>query len=131
MLDKKEAKKIAEPVVRQVVNCIADKRYGDLSAYVSFSENGIGSLECFIECVEGFLEINDLPHIDKFEAPCNFHPQYEYEQLSVYPYRDETGFAVDYDLTTDSEPNDLTLQMTFLWTQSHEMQAFILDAHIL
>lgn len=118
MLDK-EAKKMAEPFVKAVVDCIADKRYEELPEYADF-EDGL-SLELFKELAEGFLKINELPYYDGFE----------YCRLHVYLYNDGTGFAVDYDFTTDNGLNDLTLQMDFRFTESDKMKVSITDAHVL
>ena len=56
--------------------------------------------------------------IDEYGVPCNFHPKYEYSQLSVYEYADHSGFTVDYEMTLNSELVDLTLQLKFLYTNS-------------
>lgn len=125
----KEIVKIAEPIVKAVVDCIAEKRYNCIENYADF-KNGwtAGDMEEFIE---GCLELNQLSHIDKYGVPCNFSPAYEYNQLSAYVYNNGKGFAIDYDLTTDSKINDFTLQMEFLFTDSGVVKAYILDAHIL
>ncbi len=39
------------------------------------------SLSDFTELIEGFLETNELPYIDRFEVSCTFKAQYEYHQL--------------------------------------------------
>ncbi len=127
-MNTQEAEQLAKPVVKELVNCIAEKRYADIEQYAELE--GI-SLSDFKELVEGFLEINELPYIDRFEVPCTFHPQYEYHQLSCIVYRDGRGFHVDYDLTTDGELNDLTLQMDFLFTASGALAAKVLDAHVM
>jgi len=123
-----EAEKLAEPVVKEVINCISEKRYADIEKYARFSDL---SLSDFTELIEGFLEINELPYIDRFEVPCTFKPQYEYHQLICGVYRDGSGFWADYELTTDGELNDLTLQMEFLFTESGALVVRILDAHVM
>lgn len=131
MLEKEEAARIVEPVIKDVVNCIADKRYQDLSLYVVFQKDGGLTIEILKECIEGYLDLNKLPYIDRFDVPCVFRPCYEYRQLEIYIYNNGTGFAADYGLTTDGELNDLTLQMEFLLAESNKIEAFILDAHVL
>lgn len=128
MMNKQEAEKLVEPVVREVVNCISEKRYADIEKYAQFSDL---SLSDFTELIEGFLEINELPYMDRFEVPCNFNPQYEYHQLYCGVYKDGKGFWVDYQLTTDGELNDLTLQMEFLFTESGLLAAKVLNAHVM
>ena len=127
-MDSREAEMLAEPVVREVVNCIAEKRYADIEKYAEFESR---SLSEFMEIIEGFLELNELPYMDRFEVPCTFRPQYEYHQLSCILYKDGRGFHVLYGLTTDGELNDLTLLMDFLFTESGALAAKLLDAHVL
>lgn len=38
---------------------------------------------------------------------------------------------MDYDLTTDKDLNDLTLQMEFLFTKSEALTAMILGVHVM
>ena len=127
-MTKQEAERLAEPIVKKIINSISEKRYGDIEAYAEFE--GI-SLSEFAELIDGFLELNELPYMDRFEVPCAFHPQYEYHQLSCIVYSDGRGFHVDYDLTTDGELNDLTLQMDFLFTESGTLAVKVLDAHVM
>lgn len=129
MINKQEAEKLAEPVVKEIVNCISEKHYADIEKYAQFSDL---SLSDFTELIEGFLKINDLPYIDRFEVPCTFKPQYDgYEQLHCGVYNEGRGFFADYDLTTDGELNDLTLNMEFLFTESGGLAAKVLDAHVM
>ena len=72
-MDSREAEMLAEPVVREVVNCIAEKRYADIEKYAEFESR---SLSEFMEIIEGFLELNELPYMDRFEVPCTFRHQY-------------------------------------------------------
>ena len=123
-----EAEIMAEPVVKEIVNCIAEKRYADIKKYADCEAISLPGL---IEEIEGFLELNELPYIDKFNIPCTFNPQYEYHQLSCIPYKDGSGFHMDYGLTTDGDLNDLTLQMEFIFTESGSLAARILDVHVM
>ena len=124
----KEAIEISELIIKQVVDCLSEKRYDYMEHYADF-ENG-WTAEDMEKFIEGCLELNELSHIDKYDVPCNFNPKYEYHQLKVYVYNNGKGFATDYDLTTDSEINDFTLQMEFLFTDKG-IKAYILDVHIL
>ena len=38
----------------------------------------------------------------------------EDRSVDFYTYRNGKGYAMDYDLTTDGQPNDLTLQVSFV-----------------
>lgn len=127
-MDKQEAARSAEPIVKKIVDCIAERRYADIEQYAEFEEL---SLSDFTELIEGFLEINELPYMDHFGVPCTFSPQYEYHQLHCIVYRDGSGFHADYDLTTNGELNDLTLQMDFLLTESGTLAVKNLNAHVM
>lgn len=128
MLNKEDAKKVAEPIVKAVVDCIAEKRYTDIEKYAHFDTISLPDL---IEAIESYMEYNELPYIDKCDVPCNFKPHSEYCQFQCYIYKDGSGFKVDYDLTTDKELNDLTLQMGFMYTKSGTLTASLLDIHVM
>ena len=131
-MTEQEAKVLAEPIVKEVVNCMADGRYDLIPNYAGFQDESI-TIDDFKEWAEGYLEDNELSHYDKYGVPNNFQPNYDkslYHQFSVYLYNNGTGFEVDYDLTTDSEINDLTLIMEFLFIDNG-VKANIVDIHFL
>ena len=111
MLVEKECMEIAKPIVEAIVNLMAKNDYESMSDLVNNTAEDLADLK---DWVNSTLEMNELDGIDAYGVECNFHPQYEYHQLSAYPFDDESGFAVDYDLTTGGERNDLTLQLEFL-----------------
>lgn len=120
--------KTAEGIVRMIVNLIAEKRYEEITAFAESEDLMAKDIK---ELVEDYLELNDLSHIDRFDTECKFHPKYEYHQLNVYHYKNGSGFHIDYDLTTDGELNDLTLQMEFLYEESGGLKAKFLDLHVM
>lgn len=61
----------------------------------------------------------------EYGAPCDFDPSYEYSQLNIYMSDDGSGFKLDYDLTTDSELMDLSLQLEFLYADKGLKSIFI------
>lgn len=131
-MTEQEAKVLAEPIVKEVVNCMADGRYDLIPNYAKFNDERI-TIEDFKRWAEEYLEANELSHYDKYGVPNNFQPKYDkslYQQFSVILYNNGTGFQVDYDLTTDSEINDLTLIMEFLFVENG-VNAYIDDIHVL
>lgn len=110
-----EAEKIIE-VITKILKAIHLKKYEEIMDCVDKSE--VDDLNEMFECVEKTLEYNGFGSIDEYGAACNFHPQYEYSQLSIYEYDNHSGFAVDYQMTSDSELVGLTLQLEFLCTKS-------------
>ena len=110
-----EAEKIIE-VITKILKAIHLKKYEEIMDCVDKSE--VDDLNEMFECVEKTFEYNGFGCIHEYGAACNFHPQYEYSQLSIYEYDNHSGFAVDYQMTSDSELVDLTLQLEFLYTKS-------------
>ncbi len=129
MISEIKAKRTAEPIVKFVVDCIADKRYTDIKSKVSVKEDEAMTPDLLEEIVEDFLSFNDLPCIDKYDTPCSFNPSYEYNQLEIYT--DDDGFETEYALTTNSELNDLTLVMRFDRLKFGRIKAYVLDAHVM
>lgn len=131
-MTEQEAKVLAEPIVKEIVDCMADGRYDLIPKYAGFQDETT-TVDDFKEWAEGYLEDNELSHYDRYGVPNNFQPAYDkslYHQFSVYLYNNGTGFEVDYDLTTDSELNDLTLIMEFLFSDNG-IKANIVDIHVL
>ena len=131
-MTEQEAKVLAEPIVKEVVNCMADGRYDLISDYADFQDESI-TIDDFKEWAETFLDDNSLSHYDRYGVPNTFSPEYDkslYHQFSVYLNNNGTGFEVDYDLTTNGELNDLTLIMEFLLTDNG-VKAYIIDIHVM
>ena len=103
-------------VITQILKAFHSKEYGKIMNYVDEPKDD--DLTTLFECVEATLSENGYGAIDEYGTPCNFHPQYEYSQLSLYEYNDNTGFTVDYDMTSNSELVDLTLQLEFSYTDN-------------
>ena len=107
-----------EKVIEVITNILKEihlKNYEDIKNYVDEFE--IDDLNEFFGYVEKTLELNDFDTIDEYGVACNFHPPYEYSQLEIYDYNDHSGFAVDYEMTSNSELVDMTLQLEFLYTK--------------
>lgn len=115
LLDKYKKEKVID-VITNILKVIHLIKYEDIMNYVDESE--IDDLNEFFGYVEKTLELNDFDTIDEYGVECNFHPPYEYSQLEIYDYDNQTGFAVDYDLTSNSELVDMRLQIEFLYTDS-------------
>lgn len=115
LLDMYKKEKVIE-VITNILKAIHLKKYEDIMNYVDESE--IDDLNEFFSYVEKTLELNDFDTIDEYSVECHFNPPYEYSQLEIYDYDDQTGFAVDYDLTSNSELVDMVLQVEFLYTDN-------------
>ena len=115
LLDKYKKEKVID-VITNILKAIHLKKYEDIMNYVDESE--IDDLNEFFGYVEKTLELNDFDTIDEYGVECNFHPPYEYSQLEIYDYDNQTGFAVDYDLTSNSELVYMMLQVEFLYTDN-------------
>lgn len=115
LLDKYKKEKVID-VITNILKAIHLKKYEDIMNYVDESE--IDDLNEFFDYVEKTLELNDFDTIDEYGVECNFHPPYEYSQLEIYDYDNQTGFAVDYDLTSNSELVYMMLQVEFLYSDN-------------
>lgn len=115
LLDKYKKEKVID-VITNILKAIHLKKYEDIMNYVDESE--IDDLNEFFGYVEKTLELNDFDTIDEYGVECNFHPPYEYSQLEIYDYDNQTGFAVDCDLTSNSELVYMMLQVEFLYSDN-------------
>ena len=115
LLDKYKKEKVID-VITNILKAIHLKKYEDIMNYVDESE--IDDLNEFFGYVEKTLELNDFDTIDEYGVECNFHPPYEYSQLEIYDYDNQTEFAVDYDLTSNSELVYMMLQVEFLYSDN-------------
>lgn len=117
MEEKQMAEKKAETIIKKVVDLLSEKRYEDVASAVEI--NSLTGKE-LREQVEGYLKLNGLSHIDGYDIECKPSPNPAYKQLNFYYYNNGSGFHVDYDLSTNAELNDLTLQMEFLYSQGQQ-----------
>lgn len=122
LLDKYKKEKVID-VITNILKAIHLKKYEDIMNYVDESE--IDDLNEFFYYIEKSLELNDFDMIDEYGVECHFNPPYEYSQLEIYDYDDQTGFAVDYDLTSNSELVDMVLQVEFLYTDNDYTVRFL------
>ena len=102
-------------VFKKILRAIHLKNYRDIMDCVDGSE--VDDVRELLEYIDDSLQLNDFDKIDEYGVECNFHPTYEYSQLQVYEFNDQTGFAVEYQMTSDSELVDLTLQLEFLYQE--------------
>ena len=102
-------------VLKKILRAIHQNNYRDIMDCVDGSE--VDDVRGFLEYIYDSLQLNNFDKIDEFGVECKFHPNYEYSQLQVYEFNDQTGFAVEYQMTSDSELVDLTLQLEFLYQE--------------
>lgn len=75
--------------------------------------------------VQELVESRAYDSVDEYGVPCDFNPPYEYSQIAFYDYTDGSGFRLEYDLTTDCELMDLSLQMEFIYTENGLKRRFL------
>ena len=102
-------------VLKKILRAIRLNNYSEIIDCVDGSE--VDDVRELLEYIDDSLQLNDCDKIDEYGVECNFHPNYEYFQLQVYEFNDQTGFAVEYQMTSDSELVDLTLQLEFLYQE--------------
>ena len=124
-MTEQEAKIIATPIVKEVVNCISSGKYELICKFAKFGDGFTADI--LKELLEEFQTANDLSHYDDYDVPFTGKGSRFY----VYVFNNGKGFAVDYDLSTDGQPNDLTLQMEFFDDENGGYNAFVDDCHVL
>ena len=102
-------------VLKKILRAIRLNNYSEIIDCVDGSE--VDDVRELLEYIDDSLQLNNFDKIDEYGVECNFHPNYEYSQLQVYEFNDQTGFAVEYQMTSDSELVDLTLQLEFLYQE--------------
>ena len=102
-------------VLKKILRAIHLNNYSEVMDCVDGSE--VDDVRELLEYVYDSLQLNDFDKIDEYGVECNFHPNYEYSQLQVYEFNDQTGFAVEYQMTSNSELVDLTLKLEFLYQE--------------
>ncbi|AVK97112.1 hypothetical protein FCT18_05850 [Lysinibacillus sphaericus] len=120
---KSENKQYAITVITNILKVMHSKEYEKILNYVD--ESKVYDIGDLFHYVQETLNLNGLDSFDEYGAPCNFHPQYEYAQINFYEFKDNSGFAVDYDLTSNSKLADMCLQMEFLYTDNGLKSVFI------
>lgn len=111
---KEEFKLEAIEVCKKILSALHNNKFSEIGALVDEVE--IDDLEEFlVEFVKGTLEENGFECIDEFGVECSFKPNYEYSQLTIDEYDDESGFYLDYEMTSEGELVDLVLQLEFLY----------------
>ncbi|MBD8034915.1 DUF7668 domain-containing protein [Solibacillus merdavium] len=120
---KTEDKQYALTVITNILKVMHNKEYENILNYVDESEvDDIGELFFY---VQETLNLNGFDSFDEYGAPCNFNLKYEYSQINFYEFNDNSGFAVDYDLTSNSKLTDMCLQIEFLKTDDGLKSVFI------
>ncbi len=115
-------KEEAIKTLKSVLHAFHEKRFADILSVVSESE--IERPEAFLaEFIQGTLELNGFDTIDEYGVPCSFKPNYEYSQLDVYEYKDNSGFTMEYAMTSGSKLVDMVLQLEFLYTDNMEIKS--------
>lgn len=109
-----KVKQQAVEVLKNILKAFHEKRYKDVLLYVD--ESKISDLEEYLLiAIQGTLDLNNLDVIDDYGIPCNFNPPYEYSQLEFYEYNDNSGFVLEYAMTSNGDLVDLQLQLEFLY----------------
>lgn len=82
------------------------------------------------ENLQLFLQLNieDEPHLsidNPYEVSLPSNHRYD-----VYEYNDNSGYGVEYDLTSDGEINDFTIMFDFIKTEQGFL-AYLTDIHVM
>ena len=130
-MNEKEAQEIALPIVKKVVNWLSSKQYKKLPDLIVLDDDWTPALvkEALVE----HLKLNELHGVDPFGTPLKENlVNSEYTKMTIIPYRDGSGFHLDYDLTSKGGMwNDLTLQMSFEKDAEGNLIPHFKDLHVM
>lgn len=127
-MDRQTAEQKAIKILKQVVDALAEKRYGDIP---KLAEMENWTPEMLRGHVAEHLRLCSLSRMDGWSEERVTSPTNPcYQQLNFFHFNNGSGFAVDYDLASDGERNDLTLQMEFLY-EGEGLRAVFLDLHMM
>lgn len=127
-MDRQTAEQKAIKILKQVVDALAEKRYGDIP---KLAEMENWTPEMLQGHVAEHLRLCSLSRMDGWSEERVTSPTNPcYQQLNFFHFNNGSGFAVDYDLASDGERNDLTLQMEFLY-EGEGLRAVFLDLHMM
>ena len=127
-MDRQTAEQKAIEILKQVVDALAEKRYEDIP---KLAEMEHWTPEMLRDHVAEHLQLCGLSRMDGWteeRAASPTNPRYQ--QLNFYHFNNGSGLAADYDLTSDGERNDLTLQMEFLY-EGGGLRPGLLDLHVM
>ena len=117
--DDRRNKAFATDVLVKVLLAMHEKRYSDIPVLFDDIEwNDMSE-------VQELVESRTFDSVDEYGAPCDFNPPYQYSQLEFYDYNDDSGFRLEYDLTTGSELMYLSLQLEFIYTDKGIKKRFL------
>ncbi len=115
----KEHEKQAIDILSKVLKALHSKNYKKIEKIVDKCE--IDDINDYLKLA---LQLGFFKRIDKYGKPCNFKPKYEYKQLTMDEYDDGSGFYLEYDMTTNSELSDYSLQLKFLYSDNGLISVF-------
>ena len=128
--EKEQAREVAEIIINAIAACDYQ--------LIEKTVDGMGEWDWTIDGIEEYIDTfksdNELECFDKYGVACNFNPIYKdgsrYEQEKFYFLNDDSGFRYEYDFTTNSDLNDLTLMLNFLYKGEH-IEVLFDDIHVL
>lgn len=130
-MDRQTAEQKAIEILKQVVDALAEERYDDIPKLAELGDGLQEPLGDFLAEVYRMWGWERIPPIDHWTEERVTSPTNPcYQQLNFFHFNNGSGFAVDYDLTSDGERNDLTLQMEFFY-EGEGLRAVFLDLHVM
>lgn len=110
---------IAIPLVKEIANKIAQKKYEELEEVVELKHFSTEHLKHFIE---GQMQENDISHLDQMEEEDLIAENICCEEI----YEDEKGFRMSYEFSEDKEACGIFLELEFFYASNDEVKARIL-----
>lgn len=109
-------KEYAIETLKKILDALHEKKYNEVIKIVDESE--IENLTEFLSGpIDETLKTNNFETIDEYGIECNFQPNYEYSQIMIDKYNNSKDFYLEYDLTSNGNLVDLSLQLKFKYTK--------------
>ena len=93
--------------IEKALGILAKEKYSDFLAI--FDSSRILTEQ---DLISALRYLDDTRPVLKIDDPALVKSQNQ--EIELFAFNDGSGYAMDYDLTTDGEINDLTLQVEFL-----------------
>lgn len=114
---KKEHIIIAEETLKNVVSVIHRKQYSNIVKFVDdIMQDDIDNLR---ECIE----LQENIEIDEYGFKCSAED--EHSRIDYYAYDDNSGFAVEYELTSFGDCTNIVLQLEFIYSRKKLIKKWI------
>ena len=111
-------------VLENILESMSSDAYDEISSHVDEIE--WDDINDFKQIIDTKLEGEP---VDEYGTPCNFDPDYEYSQECFFTHDDNSGFVLEYDITSNEEMADLTLILEFDYNEDGSLTSKLIGVN--